>query len=650
MQLLSTRLNFSATAEDVPDDLLKEAHDASRASLKPDQAKQSFEHFAPALDQFRAHPDFAIACGMLIEKQRLVEGMLDFWADLRRVFPDEVTTLRMMMRWYRRMRNTDEGIAQIHQLFPLAHDDLSQAEKAVVGLAELKAYHDIDALMGIVLPQQPGARQLRMRYIKILNDQSRFLEAKAVVDTVRDQDKMGSSSRDLLQTVSRRAGKMSDLLTCDPTDVIPEIVRRLPILLSTPFKTLGPISFFSGQLGTGGAERQMTRIASIFQDHHKSGDPLFSGPTDVCVRHATAASGSDYFLPDLKRAGVQTTILTEVPLLDESGFANVSPQISNLLELLPEDICEHTRKLIPYYQKRRTSVAYLWQDGGVLSAALAALLAGVPRVVTSFRGLPPNLRPNLFRPELEPLYSALAHIPHVSFTSNSRSAAVAYEDWLSLRPGAVTVIPNAIPPVSPLGSDQDTADWQRVTGKSPDCTKTVLGVFRFDENKRPLFWIECAARYAAKHPDTRFVIVGTGYLMSACKALIRDLNMEDRIFLMGLRNNVGFYLHRADLMLHLARMEGLPNVIIEAQLAAVPALATPAGGTDEVIAHNISGHILSQSNDPSACEIDAGLTTLLQDGARLVRMGRVAKHRASQSFLPEQVVRTTTNLLLQNEE
>ena len=648
MELLSSRLNFSKSAEDVPARLLQQAHEASRAALAPEQAKLTFEQFAPALGQYRAHPEFAVACGMLIEKQRLVDGMLDFWADLRRVFPDEVTTLRMMMRWYRRTRNAEEGIAQIHQFFPHAHTDLDQAERAIVGLSELKAFTELDSLMEMILPLYPDARQLRMRYVKVLNEQSRFVEAKAVADTVQNQDKMGASSQQLLETVARRAEKMSQLFSCDATDVIQEVVRKLPILLSAPRTKLGRISFFSGQLGTGGAERQMTRMAGIFQEHYRNKDPIFDGPTDVCVRHATAASGSDYFLPHLKRAGVETTILTEVPTPRHVDFSNVSPDISNLLELLPEDICDHTRKLVPYYHQRRTQSAYLWQDGGVLSAALAALLAGVPRIVTSFRGLPPNLRPNLFRPELEPLYRTLAHIPHVTFTSNSKSAAVAYEDWLSLRPDSVAVIPNAIPPVTSDGSEADLNDWDKVISQSMECAKTVLGVFRFDDNKRPLYWIECAARYAAKHPDTRFVIVGTGYLMSASRTLIRELNMEGRIFLMGLRQNVGFYLHRADLLMHLARMEGLPNVIIEAHLAALPTLATPAGGTDEVIAQDISGHILSQSADPSIAEIVAGLSDLLQDETRLRRMGHIARHSARSRFLPERVVATTTELLLQH--
>ncbi len=179
---------------------------------------------------------------------------------------------------------------------------------------------------------------------------------------------------------------------------------------------------------------------------------------------------------------------------------------------------------------------------------------------------------------------------------------------------------------------------------SESCTKTVLGVFRFDANKRPLQWIEAAARYLEKQDDTRFVILGNGALHADCAALIQKLGVSDRVFLAGIRSNVGFYMHRADLLLHLAQMEGLPNVLIEAQLAGTPVLATPAGGTDEVVSHGETGVILSDAMEIPADELDAQLQTLLGDEEHLARLGATAMAHSGERFSVEKILGHTTAL------
>lgn len=186
-------------------------------------------------------------------------------------------------------------------------------------------------------------------------------------------------------------------------------------------------------------------------------------------------------------------------------------------------------------------------------------------------------------------------MPHVTFTANSQRTAAAYEEWLSLAPGSVEVIPNASPPVLPQGDDSDQKLWNEIVTASPNASKTVLGVFRFDENKRPIQWIEAAMQYLENKDDTRFVLLGDGKLFTSCARLVNDCGMSDSIFLTGIRSNVGFFIHRADIVMHLARMEGLPNVLIEAQLAGKPVLATPAGGTDEVVTDGQTGVLLSNA-------------------------------------------------------
>jgi glycosyltransferase involved in cell wall biosynthesis len=112
----------------------------------------------------------------------------------------------------------------------------------------------------------------------------------------------------------------------------------------------------------------------------------------------------------------------------------------------------------------------------------------------------------------------------------------------------------------------------------------------------------------------------------------------------GIRSNVGFYMHRADLLMHLAQMEGLPNVLIESQLVGTPVLATPAGGTSEVVEHAITGAILTEADTLPEQELDIALAGLLADQNLLARFGAAAMERSRDRFSVDTILKRTTDL------
>ncbi len=641
MQSFSQQLNFTKNANILPKGFSDEIYDLSRSINCAQTAKKVYEKLQPVLKTYRADQTLAIACGLLLEKQRTYHGMRTLWDSLQVLYPDDLTALRMLMRWYRRDQKTEAGIAHIHRLFPSSGISLSQASKAIVGLAELKAWHEIDKIMATALVLHSHDRSIRMAYIKILSEQSRFRDAARTAELVEDSDRMGEASQELLSTVSRNADILRKYGRAEAADIIDDIFDwAFPARKLT---STDRVVFFTGQLGTGGAERQMTRIACAYQKLHDEGHELGRAP-EVWVKHATKASGADFYLPLLHDSGVTTRILTDVAGMPVVDLVGLSDELKELIGLLAPDVRRHTCMLYSMFQEHQTDVAYLWQDGGIVQSAIAAVLAGVPRIVTSFRGLPPNLRPNFYRDELPVLYKALARLPNVTFTANSQKTASAYEEWLSLDVGEVIVIPNAIPTVLSDGDETDQALWSEIMAASEPCSNTVLGVFRFDANKRPLQWIEAAARYLKKHGDTRFVMLGDGCLHNDCKLLIEKLGLSNRIFLGGIRNNVGFYMHRADLLMHLAQMEGLPNVLIEAQLAGTPVLATPAGGTSEVVNEGVTGVILSSADELHEQELDEKLESLLADQDERARLGSAAMVHSGERFSVETILGRTLGL------
>ncbi|WP_323770687.1 glycosyltransferase [Antarctobacter sp.] len=639
MVTLADQRDFSGNGQPLPDGVSQEIFDLSRNITRAEMAADILKRLEPVLKDYRADKNIALACGLLLERTRTERDMRSLWDQLQGRYPDDALALRMLMRWYRRDGRVDDGIDHIARLYPDCWRTLSQARIALPGLVELKAWEELDQLWETLSVLHPRDRALRMDYIKALLEQSRYIDAAEVAKGVYARERMGRASQEMLAKVEQKAGMMAKFNLSHSATVIDEIFARAP----SPRQNACPerIVFFSGQLGTGGAERQMTRIACAFKERSTQ---TASPSPEVWVKHANPATGADFYRPMMNDAGVPVRVLAEERQIAVAELEDISDELAELIDLLAPDVQRYTCQLIRHFRAHQTDVAYLWQDGGIIQSAIAAVLAGVPRIVTSFRGLPPNLRPTFFREELPVLYSALARMPHVTFTANSQKAATAYEEWLKLSPGAVQVIPNAVNVMAADGDETDKALWYDILSQTEPCTKTVLGVFRFDTNKRPLQWIETAARYLTKHDDTRFVMLGDGALLPEARALIETLGLSHRVFAVGIRSNVGFYMHRADLLMHLAQMEGLPNVLIESQLVGTPVLATPAGGTDEVVEQGVTGVILSDANEIPEQELDTELERLLSDPDRLARFGATAMAHSTDRFSVETILNRTTDL------
>jgi glycosyltransferase involved in cell wall biosynthesis len=638
----------SGTDQGPPIEVLKLASDGAAAKLTPDEAASLIGKLRPFIEAYREHEEFAVNCALLVEKLRDRVGMLEFWSSIHVRFPTSLIAVKLMMRWFRRLGQFDEGLQRLYQVCPAAKTDPDQAEIAFFGLIELKATSELDALMESAFANIADARNLRLRYAKFLLEYDRVGEARKVIEGLGETDNLGSAARTLVEKI-RHFGQRTPGATLDRDTLITRIVAlagRNPRPI--PGRDLGGVVLFTGQLGAGGAERQMTRIATELHARHVLGIPVggrvLRQPVQVCVRHASAHRSADFFLPTLREGGVKTTILADVRDPTVEGLGTISAELLGLMAQMPEDLRLQCRKLVPYFTQNQIDVAYLWQDGGVLAAAIAALIARVPRIAASFRGLPPNLRPELMRPEMPALFRALARLPQVVISTNSRTTARAYEDWLGLARGSIQVVYNACPDICADGDPQDELYWSGVVEQSPRCTKTVLGVFRFDPVKRPKLWAEVAARYCLDHPDTRFVVLGSGFEMDECRNLVAAHGIKDQIFFAGMRRNVGFYMHRADILLHLARMEGLPNVVIEAQLAGRAVLATPAGGTGEVIRDGETGVLLSSAEGVTSEEILAALARILENPATLARMGRAARECSATRFKVDAVLDETIKL------
>ncbi len=226
------------------------------------------------------------------------------------------------------------------------------------------------------------------------------------------------------------------------------------------------------------------------------------------------------------------------------------------------------------------------------------------------RSQPPIDRPERNHPEYADIFPALLAAPGVVLTTNSKFAARRYASWLGIAEDRIHVIYNGVAPLPDIGAATSMArlaEFDAATSAGP-----VIGtVLRFDLNKRPLLWIECAARFLRRRPDARFIMVGDGPMREEAEACARLRGLGGRVLFVGRVRDVGFWLSRMDAFLLTSRCEGLPNVLLEAQLAGVPVVTTPAGGAGETILSDRAGHVLACAETPDPEEAAAHLERLM---------------------------------------
>ena len=348
----------------------------------------------------------------------------------------------------------------------------------------------------------------------------------------------------------------------------------------------GRLVMVCGSLQPGGAERQLVNAARGLARR---------GIRDITVLCAHLAprqpEAYDFFAPELAAAGiVARQICRPSPL-----YATLPPGLLEVAARLPTalvcDAADFWRQLVSL----RPAVVHAWLDWSNIRAGIAAVLAGVPRIVLSGR----NLNPSRFffhEPVMRAAYRALLSQPGVVLVNNSVAGARDYADWLGVAAEGIGVVYNAVDLPAP---DGNAAIAERRRIGVPDAALLVGSMFRFSPEKRPFLWLDTAIAILARRSDVIFALYGAGPMRAEIGARVAALGLEQRVILPGLSGNALAALGAMDLFLLTSEAEGTPNTVIEAQWAGIPVIACPAGGVAEAFLPGETG-ILVPRVDPEA--------------------------------------------------
>ena len=103
--------------------------------------------------------------------------------------------------------------------------------------------------------------------------------------------------------------------------------------------------------------------------------------------------------------------------------------------------------------------------------------------------------------------------------------------------------------------------------------------------------------------NIKLYILGDGEDREKLRKLIKNLNLEEQIFLLGRKHNPYIYMKSADLFILSSRYEGFPNVLIEAGACGLYSVCNNClGGINEIINENINGNIVDFANEKLAAQ------------------------------------------------
>jgi glycosyltransferase involved in cell wall biosynthesis len=194
------------------------------------------------------------------------------------------------------------------------------------------------------------------------------------------------------------------------------------------------------------------------------------------------------------------------------------------------------------------------------------------------------------------------------------------------------------------GTNVEKFHWMDRSRLDPARPLRILMVGRLVEKKGHRYAFEALRELRRRGLDAQLVLVGEGEDYPKIRRLRSRLGLRRNVEFVGSTNHAGVrrYMADADVLLHCSitppsgDIEGIPNVVVEAEAMGLPVVATHHGGIVEAVLDGETGFLVGERDVPALVE---ALACLVRDRARRLEMGRAARAFVERDFNLESQVR-----------
>lgn len=140
----------------------------------------------------------------------------------------------------------------------------------------------------------------------------------------------------------------------------------------------------------------------------------------------------------------------------------------------------------------------------------------------------------------------------------------------------------------------------------------------------------------------RLVIVGSGSEEKNLRTMIENMKLEKKVYLVGQKSQTELadYLAAAEMFILNTAYEGFSHDILEAMLAGLPVITTPAGGNKEIIHQGENGFMVKYNDEFNMIEAIKTIWSTPELRERFIQNGK----KTVAHFSVEKMIKETINL------
>lgn len=201
-----------------------------------------------------------------------------------------------------------------------------------------------------------------------------------------------------------------------------------------------------------------------------------------------------------------------------------------------------------------------------------------------------------------------AHWTDVLITINKEDYVLAQK---KMKAGKVEYVPGVGIDLKKFGTKQtDVSEKRKEFGIGQDAI-LLLSVGELSKRKNHELVIRTIKEM--NNPSIKYYICGTGQLSGYFENLIKELSLEEQVFLLGYKSNIIDFLRIADLFVFPSLQEGLPVALMEAMASGLPCVASDIRGNRDLIKHNVNGFLFDLNSRNVRRELADYIIKIIED-------------------------------------